>query len=156
MGRRCSFDFRYNHGDTTASCRGHQPGAWRDDAHLRWTSTITRGSNFARTRSLWPYNMHIIQGIDLENPFRQCAIVFEAAHDTHTHMWQYSSRDPFCFKQFSSARSTEYITLEHGKYYGLDYRVWGNLSLQAFPAPITSTSPMAFGLCLWMRQDSLM
>ena len=35
---------------------------------------------------------------------------------------------------------------EHGKYYGLDYRVWGNLNLQAFPAPITSTSPMAFGL----------
>lgn len=32
----------------------HQPGAWRDDAHLRWTSTITRGSNLARTRSLWP------------------------------------------------------------------------------------------------------
>ena len=55
-----------------------------------------------------PYNMQITQGIDLEDPFGQFAIVFEAADDTHTHMWQYSGRDPFCFKQFNSARSTEY------------------------------------------------
>lgn len=31
-----------------------------------------------------PYNMQITQGIDLEDPFGQFAIVFEAADDTHT------------------------------------------------------------------------
>eukprot|EP00435_Cladocopium_sp_Y103_P047260 s12_g13.t2 len=91
-----------------------------------------------------PYGIRITQGVDLEDPFAQFAIVFEYQDDTHVAILRPGS---FLFQAMHQCDldGIDHFEDEHGKFYGLDYRVWGSLSLQAFATPALPRM-MAFGL----------
>ena len=92
-----------------------------------------------------PYTIQVTQGVDLEHPFAQFVIVFEAKGDTHTHTCRHSSTR--ILPPSGNVGSQMYTTLKMSMASTMDLITeWRSLSLQAHPATNTSASPMAFGL----------
>ena len=69
-----------------------------------------------------PYCIQVIQGVDLEDPFAQFAVVFEYDGDTHSATLRPGA---FLFQVMQQCDVTgiSHFEDEHGKYYGLDYKV---------------------------------
>ena len=92
-----------------------------------------------------PYSIQVTQTIDLDDPFAHYVVSIDLANELHLAVVRPGS---FLFQAQIQCglEDIAYYEDENGKFFGPDYRVWGDLRLLAHPRTLTDDTVMAFGL----------